>query len=101
MADTIKGKAVIFTQGGPTAVINASWVGVVQGLMLTQDVEDIWGAINGIDGIMNEVFVDLRAQTAATLQDISFTPASQLRSTRKKPTAEDNQRMFDVFTKHN
>ncbi|MCC8109366.1 MAG: diphosphate--fructose-6-phosphate 1-phosphotransferase [Planctomycetes bacterium] len=101
MADTIKGKAVIFTQGGPTAVINASWVGVVQGLMLTQDVEEIWGAINGIDGIMNEVFVDLKAQTAATLQDISFTPASQLRSTRKKPTAEDNQRMLDVFLKHN
>ena len=38
MTQTIKGKAVIFTQGGPTAVINASWVGVVEGLMLTKDV---------------------------------------------------------------
>ena len=101
MADTIKGKAVVFTQGGPTAVINASWVGVVEGLMLTKDVEDIWGAINGIDGIMSEVFVDLKAQTAATLRDISFTPASQLRSTRKKPNAEDNAKMLDVFQKHN
>ncbi len=101
MADTIKGKAVIFTQGGPTAVINASWVGVVQGLMLNADIEDIWGAINGIDGIMSENFVDLKAQTAGTLQNISYTPASQLRSTRKKPTPEDNARMLEVFKKHN
>ena len=101
MVDTIKGKAIIFTQGGPTAVINASWVGVVQGLMLNADIEDIWGAINGIDGIMSENFVDLKAQTAGTLQDISYTPASQLRSTRKKPTAEDNAKMLDVFQKHN
>ncbi len=101
MADSIKGKAVIFTQGGPTAVINASWVGVVEGLMLENSVEAIWGAINGIDGIMSENFVDLREQTAETLRDISFTPASQLRSTRKKPTAKDNARMLDVFQKHN
>ncbi len=101
MVDTIKGKAVIFTQGGPTAVINASWVGVVQGLMLNSDIEEIWGAINGIDGIMSENFVDLKAQTAATLQDISYTPASQLRSTRKKPNADDNNKMLDVFQKHN
>ncbi len=60
MADSIKGKAVIFTQGGPTAVINASWVGVVQGLLMEKDVEAVWGAINGIDGIMNGNFVDLR-----------------------------------------
>ncbi len=101
MANTIKGKAVIFTQGGPTAVINASWVGVVQGLMLNHDIEDIWGAINGIDGIMSENFIDLKAQTAQTLTDISYTPSSQLRSTRKKPTAEDNAKMLDVFQKHN
>ncbi|MCL1999886.1 MAG: diphosphate--fructose-6-phosphate 1-phosphotransferase [Planctomycetes bacterium] len=101
MAGTIKGRAVIFTQGGPTAVINASWVGVVQGLMLNKDIQDIWGAINGIDGIMKEIFIDLKAQTAGALQDISYTPASQLASTRKKPGAEDNTKMLDVFQKHN
>ncbi|MDR1533636.1 MAG: diphosphate--fructose-6-phosphate 1-phosphotransferase, partial [Planctomycetota bacterium] len=101
MVDTIKGKAVIFTQGGPTAVINASWVGVVQGLMLNHDITDIWGAINGIEGIMKEDFVDLMAQTAKTLENISYTPASQLRSTRRKPNDADNARMLDVFLKHN
>ncbi len=97
----IGGKAVIFTQGGPTAVINASWVGVVQGLLMEKNIHEVWGAINGIDGIMGENLVDLRAQSEQTLRDISFTPASQLRSTRKKPTAADNKRILDVFQKHN
>ncbi len=97
----IEGKAVVFTQGGPTAVINASWVGVVQGLMNAKEVQDIWGAMHGIDGILNEDFVDLRAQSVATLQAISRTPATQLLSTRHKPTDEDNARMLDIFQKHN
>lgn len=97
----LKGKAIVFTQGGPTAVINASWVGVVQGLKNNADVDAVWGAINGIDGIMNEKFVDLRAQSDETLDKISYTPATQLRSTRKKPKAEDNARMVEVFKKHN
>ena len=32
MSDKLVGNAIVFTQGGPTAVINASWVGVVEGL---------------------------------------------------------------------
>jgi ATP-dependent phosphofructokinase / diphosphate-dependent phosphofructokinase len=79
---TIKGNAVVFTQGGPTAVINASWVGVVQGLVDAPEVTGIYGAINGIDGILKQNFVDLAAQSVATLQAISQTPATALRSTR-------------------
>lgn len=97
----IEGNAVVFTQGGPTAVINASWVGVVQGLMNAPEVEGIYGAINGIDGILHENFVDLKAQSVETLQAIARTPATQLRSTRHKPNAEDNANMLAVFKKYN
>lgn len=96
----IEGNAVIFTQGGPTAVINASWVGVVMGLMEAPEVKGIFGSINGIDGILKENFVDLKAQSLDTLQAIARTPATQLRSTRHKPTAEDNQAMLKVFKKY-
>jgi hypothetical protein len=97
----IKGNAVVFTQGGPTAVINASWVGVVEGLKKAREVTGVWGAMHGIDGILKEDFVDLRAQSAATLKAIARTPATQLLSTRHKPTADDNQKMLAVFRKHN
>jgi 6-phosphofructokinase 1 len=101
MASTIQGKAVVFTQGGPTAVINASWVGVVQGLMDAKDVDAIYGAVNGIDGILKENFVDLAAQSVSTLQAIAHTPATQLRSTRHKPAGSDCTDMLKVFQKHN
>ncbi|MHC4916597.1 MAG: diphosphate--fructose-6-phosphate 1-phosphotransferase [Planctomycetota bacterium] len=96
----IKGNAVVFTQGGPTAVINASWVGIVQGLCNAPEVTGIWGSMHGIDGVLGEDFVDLKAQSVETLQRIAHTPASQLLSTRHKPTDEDNRKMLDVFRKH-
>jgi ATP-dependent phosphofructokinase / diphosphate-dependent phosphofructokinase len=97
----IKGNAVVFTQGGPTAVINASWVGVVDGLKKAREVTGVWGAMHGIDGILTENFVDLRAQSAATLKAIARTPATQLLSTRHKPTPEDNQKMLAIFKQYN
>lgn len=97
----IEGNAVVFTQGGPTAVINASWVGVVEGLMNAPEVTGIWGSMHGIDGILGEDFVDLKAQSVETLQRIARTPASQLLSTRHKPDDEDNAKMLEVFQKHN
>ncbi|MBN2711882.1 MAG: 6-phosphofructokinase, partial [Planctomycetes bacterium] len=101
MSNIIEGNAVVFTQGGPTAVINASWVGVVQGLMNAKEITGIFGSMNGIDGVLNENFVDLRAQSLDTLMDISRTPATALLSTRHKPNAEDNKKMLEVFKKYN
>lgn len=101
MKNSIEGNALVFTQGGPTAVINASWVGVVEGLLDTKIIKGVWGALHGIDGISKEEFVDLRAQSVATLQAIARTPATQLGSTRHKPTATENARMLEVFRKYN
>jgi len=97
----LKGNAVVFTQGGPTAVINATWVGVVEGLMNAAEVTGIWGALNGIDGILKENFVDLSGQNIHTINAITRTPGSQLFSTRHKPKPEDNAKMLSVFQKHN
>ncbi|HDQ45781.1 MAG TPA: diphosphate--fructose-6-phosphate 1-phosphotransferase [bacterium] len=96
-----KGNAVVFTQGGPTAVINASWVGVVLGLKDAPEITGIYGSLHGIDGILNEDFVDLRAQDEKTLMAVSKTPATALLSTRHKPDAEDNRKMVALFQKYN
>ncbi len=98
---SIKGNAVVFTQGGPTAVINASWVGVVKGLWDAGDITGIYGSLHGIDGILNEEMVDLRAQSMDVLDAISKTPATALLSTRHKPNADDNLKMLEIFKKYN
>ena len=95
------GNAIVFTQGGPTAVINASWIGAVEGLMKAKEITGLWGSLHGIDGILNEDFVDLRAQDKKVFKKIANTPATALFSTRHKPKAEDNQKMLEVFKKYN
>ena len=101
MSDKLVGNAIVFTQGGPTAVINASWVGVVEGLTDADEITGIWGSLHGIDGILNEEFVDLREQSVKTLNAIAHTPATALGSTRHKPDHEANMKMLDVFEKYN
>lgn len=97
----IQGNAVVFTQGGPTAVINASWVGVALELYDHPMITGLYGSMHGIDGILHEEFVDLRAQGTSRLLGIAKTPSSQLLSTRHKPKPEDNAAMIEVFKKYN
>lgn len=97
----LTGNAIVFTQGGPTAVINASWIGAVEVLMDAPEITGLWGSIHGIDGVLNEEFVDLRAQKKEVLEAITHTPATALGSTRHKPNDEDNKKMLEVFKKYN
>jgi len=96
-----KGNAIVFTQGGPTAVINASWIGVVRGLSGAKEITGIIGSLHGIDGILKENFVDLAAQSGSVLDALIHTPSTALLSTRHKPKPEDNKLMLAVFQKYN
>ena len=79
------GKLVIAVGGGPTAVINQSLVGAVLEARLFPQIERIYGARYGVRGIVNEDFVDLSAESRASLEAIAATPSSALGSTRDKP----------------
>jgi 6-phosphofructokinase len=79
------GKLVIAVGGGPTAVINQSLAGAVLEARLFPQIERIYGARYGVRGIVNEDFVDLSAESRASLEAIAATPSSALGSTRDKP----------------
>ncbi|HEX7510358.1 MAG TPA: 6-phosphofructokinase, partial [Chitinivibrionales bacterium] len=73
------GKAVIAQGGGPTAVINQSLVGAVLQARKYSCIENIYGAINGVKGIINEDFLDLTQATTHNLEVVSRTPSSAIR----------------------
>jgi len=100
MASTLRGNAVIGQSGGPTAVINQSLVGIVQEALAAEAIDRVYGARYGVQGILNENFVDLGREDGATLERIASTPAAALGSVRKKPTAEDCERILTVFRAH-
>ena len=55
----LEGKVLIAQGGGPTAVINQSLIGVALEARKFPQVTRIYGAINGVRGIINEEFIDL------------------------------------------
>ncbi len=97
----LKGKVLVAQGGGPTAVINQSLVGVVKEAKKHPEIETIYGAIGGIEGIINENFVNLSSETEYNLEMIAKTPSSALLSTRVKPDREYCQKCFEVMKAHN
>ncbi|MFO7936614.1 MAG: 6-phosphofructokinase [Kiritimatiellia bacterium] len=94
-----KGNMLIAQSGGPSMVINQSLVGAVLAARDLNEVGKIYGALHGIQGIMNENFINLRKETKATLEAVAFTPSAALGSVRRKPTKQDCNKIFNVLRK--
>lgn len=106
----LKGNAIVGQSGGPTAAINATLAGVIRGAMESEAIETIYGAFNGVEGILNGTFRELNSVFAdpENLTKLSHTPAAALGSCRKKlPALDDPQdepvyrKLFDFFAEHN
>ncbi|MBM4090686.1 MAG: 6-phosphofructokinase [Planctomycetes bacterium] len=97
---TLQGKVVVAQGGGPTAVINQSLVGVVVESRKFPQVTRVYGAVNGVEGIVNERFIDLTQETTHNLERVANTPASALHSTRVKPDEAYCERIFHVLKAH-
>lgn len=94
------GKILIAQGGGPTAVINQSLAGVVLEARRFPAIERVYGAQNGVRGIINEDLVDLSQETSRNLELVANTPSSALGSTRDKPDLPYCQEIFKVLQAH-
>ncbi len=99
MADVLKGNAVIGQSGGPTAVINQSLVGCVEGLKAGGFAGRIFGAHHAVAGIVAEDFIDLADLPQDRLDRLAETPSSGLGSSRDKPDEAYCEKIFDIFKK--
>ena len=102
MAEELVGNCLIGQSGGPTAVINASVAGVVAEALNHACIEEVYGSLNGVLGLLNEDFVDLAAESQQAVRGLRFTPGAALgtcRSKLKKPA--DFDRVLEVFKAHN
>ncbi len=96
----LRGKVLIAQGGGPTAVINQSLVGAVLESRKFPQVTKVYGALHGIDGILNEEFIDLTKETTNNLEKVAITPSSALKSTRSKANQEKCVKMFKIMKAH-
>ncbi|MBN2163675.1 MAG: 6-phosphofructokinase [Pontiellaceae bacterium] len=99
-AKTIEGNMLIAQSGGPTAVINQSLIGAVMEAKKHKEIKNIYGALHGIQGILDETLINLKKESKATLEAVANTPSSALGSVRRKPTPEDCAAIFKVLEKY-
>lgn len=101
MASAPKANAVVGQSGGPTAVINASLVGVIEEAKKHPEIQTIYGAVHAVAGMVKDEFIDLGKLSAQTLETVAGTPSSSLGSSRDKPDAAYCRRILEVFKKRN
>lgn len=101
--EMLKGNLLVAQSGGPTPVINASLAGVLSAALQFEDeIEEIYGSINGVEGILNENFIDLAAESQQTVRLLKTTPGAALGSCRYKLKKEqDLARIVEIFKAHN
>jgi len=103
-SNELKGNAVVGQSGGPTAVINASLVGVIEGLRPAVEagtVGKIFGAVHAVSGMKNDRFIELQDLPQDRLNRLAETPSSGLGSSRDKPDVEYCKQVIDILEKKN
>ena len=101
MAELV-GNVLVGQSGGPTAVINASVAGIIAEALNHECIEEIYGALNGVFGILQEDLVDLASESQQQIRALKHTPGAALGTCRfklKKPA--DFERVLEVFKAHN
>lgn len=97
------GSLLVGQSGGPTAVINSTICGVFKEALKHQEITHLYGAIHGIDGVINERFIEIKDESNLDLWQT--TPGAILGSVRLrlKKYPEDLQtyeKILSVFKKY-
>ncbi|MDA7823379.1 6-phosphofructokinase [Opitutales bacterium] len=102
MTEELIGNCLVAQSGGPTAVINASVAGVVSEALNQECIEEIYGGMNGVLGILKEDLIDLAEESQQNIRGLRYTPASALGTCRYKlKTDQEYERILEVFEAHN
>ena len=104
--DTLKGNAVVAQSGGPTAVINSSACGIIEETRQHPEaIGRLFGANNGILGIVQEDLFDLGAESSDAIAMLRCTPSAAIGSCRHSlgdlfRDRDKYLRLIDVLAAH-
>ena len=90
-------RALIIMSGGTTTVINATLVGLVEGLN-KKGVDSILAGRNGLPGVYDESFINVNR---LDLDKVYYTPGSSIIGTSRGSMSFDGARIAEVCDAHN
>ena len=96
------GKNVLLAQsGGPTAVINSSIAGAFYAANESNDIDNVYAAIGGIQGVMSERFVNLSELPDENKKMFRYTPSAGLKSCRHVLSDDENNEEYIMICRLN
>jgi 6-phosphofructokinase 1 len=102
MAEELTGNLLVAQHGSLTAALNASVAGVVTEALNHGEIEEIYGALRGAQGLLQEEIIDLAEESQQTIRGLRHTPGAALGTTRYQLTKEqDIERLVQVCEAHN
>jgi len=96
---------IVAQSGGPTSVINASAMGVLEENDNSHYYDNVYAGINGIQGILNKHIVNLSNIAYDEVKGLKYTPSSGLGSCRYKlksfeKNAEEYIKLFEILEEY-
>lgn len=98
---------LVAQSGGPTAAINATLAGVLQGVRASGKVDKVYGAKNGIEGAIKDHLIDLNeiVRDTKAMDTLTYTPSSALGTCRYKmkdwrENDEPYKKIIETFYKY-
>ena len=96
---------IVAQSGGPTSVINASAMGVLEENINSHYYDNVYAGINGIQGILNNNIVNLSSLPYDEVKGLKYTPSSGLGSCRYKlksfkENPDEYIKLFEILEKY-
>jgi len=96
---------IVAQSGGPTSVINASVMGVLDANINSQYYDTVYAGINGIQGILDKNIINLSSIAYNDVKGLKYTPSSGLGSCRyklksHKKSDEEYIKLFEILEEY-
>ncbi len=96
----MSGTLVVGQSGGSTATLSNTLAGVLEAALRSDAVDRVYGMCNGIEGLLQERFVDLSNASTHLRTALRQTPSAALGSCRYGLQDSDAERALDVIKAH-
>ena len=94
------GKLLLVHGGGPTAVMNCSLYGAAEEAIASGKIDEVYGAIGGMGGLLAERFVRLDTLPSSRRELLRTTPGSAIGTSRDAMEAPEYARAAEVIRKN-
>ena len=88
---------IVLQSGGPTSVINASLYGVIKEAKKHIEISNLYGALNGIDGLLNNRLINLFKQDDKEISRLLYTPSAILGTVRHFLPNDFNNKTYELI----